>query len=82
MKAALSLTEEWNPTVKRELFHISNNNRVIGNCSGLCGDCSDLWGDCSNLWGDCSGLRGNCSNCELSDADRAGTIEISLLVNA
>ena len=61
--------------------------RLVGDCSGLRGDCSWLRGDCSWLVGDCSGLRGGCTGlrgdldeCELTGEDRAGGVNVSVLV--
>jgi len=64
------------------LYHYVGGNRVGGMHNKLRGDCSGLRGDCTDLCGNCTDLRGDLDECKISDEERKGGIDITVLVSS
>ena len=56
--------------------------QYTGDLSGVTGNLSGVWGDLSGVTGDMSGVTGKMSACGLTDEDRAGGVDIDLLISS
>ena len=88
MKKALTRNTE------KKCWYFVNGKKIDGVPSDLRGDVSDLRGDVSDLWGnvsdlrgdvsdllgDVSGLRGDVGECEITDEERKGGVNVSNLI--
>jgi len=67
--------------VANKLYYMENGKIFDGKNPNMRGDCTGLSGDCSGLRGNCSGLSGDLDECEITDEERQGGVDIQRLVN-